>query len=222
MKTSPMKTSPIRPLAAALALSTVLTLSACSGDEPATFEPATQGSGTVQDTADDAADATAPGEGADDSQASVSQESAAAAGIDLNELGAPIATATVPAVVQGDADATIEVSLYSLKREGDVLFGTFSFTVTADGVQEPDWLYSYLGEHAWKPYLIDTTNLTRHDVLSDDIGVTRAQTDVQGNEFLPGQTLYAYAGFAVPPEDVSTVTVQLIDGAPAVTGIEIQ
>lgn len=214
-----MKTSPIRPLAAALALSAFLALSACSGDEPATFEPPTQNAGTQQDTA---GEATAQGAGADDSQGSASQESAAAAGINLNDLGAPIATATVPAVVQSDADASVEVSLYSLKREGDVLIGTYSFTVTAKGIQEPQWLYHYLGGQTWRPYLIDTVNLTRHDVLAGDQGITKAMTDSQGIKFLPGQAFYAYAAFAVPPEDVSTVTVQLIDGAPTATGIEIQ
>lgn len=217
-----MKTSPIRPLAAALALSAVLTLSACSGDEPATFEPATQGAGTTQDTARDAAGATAPGAGADDSQVSVSQESAAAAGINLAELGAPVATATVPATVDDDPDATMKVDFYGLKQDGQALIATYSFTVISDADHEADWLYTYLGGQSWRPYLIDTVNLTRHDVLRDKPGAIGAVTDSQGTMFRPGQTFYAYAAYAMPPEGVTTMTVDMAVGAPAVVGVEIQ
>lgn len=148
----------------------------------------------------------------------VEQESASAAGIDLDALAAPIATATVPAVVEGDPDATMEVSLLSLERDGETVIGTFSFTVDADG-EEAGWLWDYLGGQSWRPFLVDTTNLTRHDVLMSP--GTYAMTSSQGLKFRPGQTMYGFAAFAAPPADVTTLTVQLVEGAAPATAVEL-
>ena len=49
------------------------------------------------------------------------------------------------------------------------------------GADAPEWIWDYLGGQAWRPHLIDTQNLTRHDVLRQ--GVTFAMTDYQGVKF---------------------------------------
>lgn len=47
-------------------------------------------------------------------------------------------------------------------------------------------------------------------------------TDYQGAKFRPGQTFYAYASFAAPPTDVTSITVSLTDGAPAAAQVPIR
>ena len=198
-----------------LAVAATLALSACSQAEKATFD---QGTSPAQGTSTQATSGTAAPEGAADT---TSADSAAAAGIDLNALPAPIASAVVPATVEGDPQASMLVSLYSLTRDGKTLTATFSFTVTSDSASvRPRWLYHYLGDSGWRPHLVDTINLTRHDVLGDIGG--RAQTQHQGTKFLPGQTFYAYAAFAAPPSDVTTMTVSMVEGAPAATKVPIR
>lgn len=224
---------PLVPLA--LSMTLALTLSACSQDAPAEFEDtATQqqsaAEDTTQDTTEDAEgspDTTAeagesPDQG-DEAQETddVTSQSAAAAGVDPSTVGEPIATVSVPARVEGDPEATMDVSLYSLTRDGESLIGIYSFTVRSEtGADAPEWIWDYLGGQAWRPHLIDTQNLTRHDVLRQ--GVTFAMTDYQGVKFRPGQTLFAYAAFAAPPADVTTMTASLVDGAAAVPEAPVQ
>lgn len=142
-----------------------------------------------------------------------------AVGVDLTDLGEPVASADVPAVVEGDPDATMTVAFYGLERQEKIVIGTYSFTVHSDST-DPEWLYGYLGDQGWHPYLVDPENLNKHDVLSGDS--QPAQTAYQGMKFLPGQTLYAYAMFAAPPEDVAAMDVAMVDSAPMVTGVEIR
>lgn len=227
---------PLVPLTTALTLALALSLSACSQDEPAAFEEtATQ---AVDTSAEPAADesslddstetepeniesAVDEGDNTADATDDVTEQSASAAGIDPSTLGEPVATVTVPANVQGDNDATMDVSLYSLTRDGETVVGVFSFHVNSEnGDDEARWIYHYLGSQSWNPHLIDTTNLHRHDVLMQS-GV-RAATDHQGVKFRPGQTLFAYAAFAAPPADIDTVTVSLVDGGAAVQEVPVQ
>lgn len=200
-----------------LAVAGVLTLSACSQDDSASFGADT-GAGQSSETG---AGGSSGGDGAENEGDDTGEQSAAAAEITVADLGDPIVTATVPAVVELDPDATMEVSLYSLTRDGETLHGVFSFLVTSEnGADDAQWLYDYLGATAWEPHLIDPVNLARHDVLGDHRG--RAMTDYQGAKFRPGQTFYAYASFAAPPTDVTSITVSLTDGAPAAAQVPIR
>lgn len=148
---------------------------------------------------------------------SVEASSAAQAGVDLTNLPAPIASATVAAKVNSDPDAKLTINLHQLRRTGKVVTATFSFQVTST-VAESDSLFDYLGQQSWWPYLVDTQNLKRHDVVVG--GGARAKTD-DLSAFAPGQTLYAYAMFAAPPQDVTAVDVQMIGGAPTATNVPI-
>lgn len=226
-----MKNALHRPLLP-LALAAALTLSACSDGESATFEqsatqaddtaPETEAAGSDTAGSADTADAAGATSGAGgDAEDDVTEQSAAAAGVDPAQLGEPIATVTVPAVVEDDPEASMDVHLYSLRRDGETVVALFSFTVSSeDGSDDARWIYHYLGDTSWRPFLVDTTNLTRHDVLGSS--GTRAMTDYQGVKFRPGQTLYAFAAFAAPPEGVDTVTVNIDAGAPAVAEVPIQ
>ena len=135
--------------------------------------------------------------------------------------GRTIATVTVPAVVGEDPEATMDVALYTLRRDGETLILNGSFTVNSeDGEQEERQLFHYLGNHGWAPHLIDSANLTRHDVLAS--APTTAMTPSQSFRFRPGQTFYVYAAFAAPPADVESINVQLVDGAPMIVDVPIR
>lgn len=140
--------------------------------------------------------------------------------VDLGDLPPAIASGTVAATVEGDPDATLTVSLHELRRDGKRLTALVSFLVESTEQDEALWLYDYLGNDSWRPYLIDPVNLTKHTVLEG--AGQRAQTDSQGAKFRPGQTLHGYAMFAAPPEDVTAMDVMLVEGAAIAAGIEIR
>mgnify|MGYP001591560042 CR=1 FL=1 len=151
------------------------------------------------------------------SLSSVEASSAAQAGVDLTNLPAPVASATVAVTVDGDPNAKLTINLHQLRRTGKLVTATFSFQV-ASTVDQPRSLFNYLHDRSWWPYLVDTQNLKRHDVVVG--GGARAKTD-DLDRFAPGQTLYAYAMFAAPPQDVTAMDVQMIDGAPTATNVPI-
>lgn len=182
-----------------------------AGAQGAAEEPGDDAAGTAGDQAGTRAD----------NQDAVTEQSAAAAGVNLAEVGEPIGTATIPAAVDGDDEATMDVALHGLRREGNTLVGIFSFRVNSefDGRRS---LFSYLGGNYWNPFLVDPVNLTRHDVLRADGRASLAMTSDTGTSFAPGTTLYGFATFAAPPEDVTSMTVHLVDGAPAIPEVEIR
>lgn len=199
-----------------LGLVTALALSACqfgTGDPDASSTAPSTDPGGGTGAASDGGGATATG-------SAVADDDATGAGVDLTDLGEAVATATIPAIVEGDAGATMTVSLYGLRRTDNTLAATFSFLVTSATSDKEEWIYTYLGNQAWSPYAIDTVNLNKHGVMNKDL--KKAQTDYQGVKFRPGQTLYAFAVFAAPPADVASMDVSLVDGAPLATGVKIQ
>ena len=139
------------------------------------------------------------------------------AGLDPNNLPDPISSQEVPATVEGDPDATMTIDFYGLERSGETLVGQFGFTVNADS-DGPRWLYHYLGDSGWHPYLLDTQNLRKHSVIGETN--SRAQTAYQGAKFAPGQTFYAFAVFAAP-ENADSVSVSAVEGASLVTDVPV-
>lgn len=153
----------------------------------------------------------------------VTQQSADAAGVDLGSLGEPVATAELPAVVEGDPDATLTVDFYGLRRSGDTVVGTYSFTPNSEvDVVQP--LMTYLGGTVWDSYLIDPVNLNKHSVLRSEDGMSSARTAAGATspQFGPGQTWFTYAVFAAPPSGVDTVNVMFVQGAPMATGVPVE
>lgn len=194
--------------AAAAALA--LTLTACSsGDD--TEEPNAEGAET-QGAAQES------GEAADSKGESGSAE---AAGLNPNDLPDPVASQEIPAAVDGDDKATMTVDLFPLKRQGETVVAQFAFTVNSEKTDEDDGddLYGYLGDASWSPFLVDSRNLRKHNVL--DKFPQRAQTSYQSTKFKPGQTHYAFAVFAAPPPDVDEVEVSAVDGMNLATGVKI-
>ncbi|WP_205859397.1 hypothetical protein [Phycicoccus flavus] len=202
-----------------MALLTTLALAACSGDDGGDAATATPSAGA----ASGAPSGTTGGTTSPSASAapSVVPSSAETAGVDPANPPDPIASVTIPAVSPDETDpkATLEVDLLSLRREGRIVVATFAFTPTSTDTKD-GWLYDWLGGQSWQPYLVDTTNLRRHDVLRSSDG-RYYRSNYQGSRFASGQTWYAYAGFAAPPDGVSTLDVAAVDGAPAFRGVTI-
>ncbi|UVI35648.1 hypothetical protein [Brevibacterium spongiae] len=201
---------PIRRTAlSAAAVVLAVTLTACSsGDDADASKTDDSGSQETEQASDDSGDGGAKGEAG----------SAEAAGLDMNDLPDPIASQDIPATVEGDDDAKLKVDLFALKRQGETVVAQFGFTVNSSSTEE-DWLYGYLGDESWDPFLVDSRNLRKHQVLKHN--VNRAQTTSQGPKFKPGQTYYAFAVFAAPPPDVQEVEVSVVDGMNLVTEAKI-
>lgn len=174
------------------------------------------------------------GANGDSGDGAVVDEDAKAAGVDPATLGEPVFSVDVPAVLTDDGlsanssstiidrDASMTVSLYGLEQHGQTVTATYSFLVHSDAADAvPEMLYHYLGGNSWDPFAVDTTNLNRHDVLSGETGAGPTKTDDRGMTFSPGQTFYAFATFAAPPADVTTMDVMLVNGAPMARGVEI-
>ena len=197
----------------ALSLGLVGLLGACSLGGSDTDAEAQETAAAQQPGGGDGAEgeAAAAGEGAS------SEGSPESAGLDPNDLPDPIASHEVPAVVQGDPDATMTIDFFGLQRNGETVVGQFAFTVHADS-DEPRWIYHYLGDSGWNPYVLDTQNLRKHSVIGETN--SKAQTAYQGAKFAPGQTFYAFAVFAAP-EDADTVSVSIVEGAPLVTDVPV-
>lgn len=199
---------------------------ATGGSDPAVEhgkDPAGDGSEADQQdpqASDGGSEGGGDGTAGSDEEDAVVDDDAAAAGVDLSGLGEPVATAEIPATVEGNDEATMTVELFGLERRDDTVVATFAFTVNSDtGSQDARQLYHFLGNSGWHPYAIDAVNLNKHGVLG---GAKVGQTDYQSMRFKPGQTFYAYASFAAPPEDVTAMDVMMVDGAPMATGVEIR
>lgn len=244
MRTAPARTQRLsRRSAASLAVLAPLMLAGCSfsvsdktddADGKESGKPTSDASQGETGAKDRASDSGASDGGGDSGDGAVVDEDAKAAGVDPATLGEPVFSVDVPAVLTEDGlsvrptnsiidpDASMTVSLYGLEQHGQTLTATYSFLVHSDAADAvPETLFYYLGGASWEPFAVDTTNLNRHDVLSGENGAGPTKTEANSTEFGPGQTFYAFATFAAPPADVTTMDVMLVNGAPMARGVEI-
>ncbi len=190
------------------ALAIALTLSACSaGSDGDTTADTEQSSSTTT---------------AGDSAGGDSQQAAEQAGIDTKNLPTPLATATVPGQIDGDPAATLDIAVLQLRRSGKTVVLTYSVTphTTQD---KADNLYQWFGESGTQPTLVDTTNLRLHRIPEQSNGVSGdVMTNLVNLKAASGQTVYVYAVFAAPPDDVTTMSVNVADGIPAMIDVPVQ
>lgn len=199
--------------AAALTVAAALAVSACSGGEPAPPDgPTTAVEQGATPEGTPAADETSAASDPEESK------SAAEAGIDPATIGDPYATFEIGAGGLNDPDATLQIGVYPLQRDGKVV--TLVARVTLDAPpEESAGLRVLFGGDAVRPVLVDTTNLRSHSVAN--AGSKQLTTDTLITRMSGGQTRYWHAVYAAPPEDITTMTV-LFDGVPAITEVPIQ
>ena len=192
------------------AVAAALVLSACGGGQDEGGGASPSSSAGSSSAGNSAADTDGLGQAAAD------------AGIDPKNPPKPIASAVVPG--QGaDGKATeLTVDLIDLKRQDDLLILTAAVTPDKASTSRPRAYIMWAGS-TWAPQVLDTKNLKVHDVVTSDGGDrVISSTGAVSPAFGPGQTLYLYAVLAAPPQDVTSVTVKLADGAAAVTGVKIR
>lgn len=200
----------------AVACAGALALTGCSGSaDEGNTEPTTAATDTA--AADAGTSPTAEATGG--AGAPVNAE---AVNIDPDNLPPSLGSVVVPAVVEGDPEATMKVDLLGLERQDQVVIATYSFVVTSSSSTKDEWLYDYLGNSPWRPTLVDTKNLKLHAVLRPTGGGPEVMTEYQGSKFAPGQTYFAFAAFAAPPADVTTMTVNAVEGGAAFTDVPLQ
>lgn len=205
----------------ALAVAAALALSACSGDDGAATDDSTA---TVQKSVEPAdGGTTQPGTTEPESDTGtatddVTSQSAAQAGVDPTQLGDPIATAERPAQDDDDPEAMLRYDVYGLWRSGETVTLIAGVTPQTSSDQQQN-LFGWTGSSSHDIVLIDTVNLRRHDILGQD--ATRAVTGAASGSFGNGQTMYLYAVFAAPPQDVTTMNI-LMGGLPAITDVPLQ
>lgn len=203
----------LRTRSLAALLTVPLALAACSGSS--SEEDATSATSTT--TTDEGG--SAPSSSGEDEVA----EAARVAGVDPANPPKPIASTTVPAAGDGKEvkATTMRVDLISLRRQDRLLVLTVAFTPEGEGGKAATY-YTWMGSGAtYSPHLVDATNLKKHEVVVAK-GYTMTDTGPLAVKFAPGQTFYAYAVFAAPPEDVTTMTVHTADGAAPFTDVKIQ
>lgn len=206
----------MRGTAGVAAVAAGLMLTGCSigggSEEPATSASQDEGGGSASATGSE-------DEGGENSSEELDTQ-AGEAGVDPTEPPEPIATVEAPATDSTGEPTTLTVDLLEARREDELLVLTVRFT-PAEGDGKPQWLYHYLGQETWAPQVIDTTNLRVHNVVKGEGQPKPLLTDYQGTKFGPGQRYYAFAVFAAPPEDVESVTVNVVGGAESLTEVPL-
>ncbi|MBV2364335.1 hypothetical protein ACFPZ0_21290 [Streptomonospora nanhaiensis] len=119
------------------------------------------------------------------------------------------------------ADGEAEVQIHALQVQGDLMHLTVTITAgdTGDG-QDGASMYDLWSSFGAYPYLVDSVNLNRHEVVragnAHRLGPDVVETTLTFGE--PREVSYTYAA---PPEDVETM--DLYAGSlPPVTGIPVQ
>ena len=202
-----------------LLLGATFALTGCSGGQIAGFADSTTTAPANTRPADDTPATSASSTSTTSSPAETTSSTTGVGDSQPVSLGDPIATATIPAALDGDPKATLTVKLYSLTRRGQTLIGNFSFTLNSTTSTDPTEmtsLFRLLGDRTWSPTLIDTTNLKRHAVLDGDSIWDDAATSSGDTKLGAGDTVAAFAAFAAPPAEVTSMVVNMAEGAPGV------
>lgn len=160
----------------------------------------------------------APQAGSDQGGANGQQ---AGGGQDKANYPAPVFTTERPVEVKEDPNATLTVNLHQLKREGETVTAYVSFTLNTTAKEAKGFFYLN-GSSRWRPFLLDNVNLKKHTPLSTTNSQHYAMTPMEDVDLMPGQTTYAFATFAAPPQDVKNMDVNLLDGVEVAKGVEVK
>ncbi|WP_156466197.1 hypothetical protein [Janibacter sp. Soil728] len=192
-------------------------LTACSGGPEGGG-----GSGSPSSSSPSAASSPAAASSTDAADSASDLDQAAAdAGVDPADPPKPIASSPLPGKTMQNEPVDLTLDLYSLERQDDLLILTMGITPDKSATSKPRTFYGWTGRK-WLPQLVDTKNLKVHDIVRADADQVVTSTGAATALFAPGQTLYLYAVFAAPPQDVTTMTLKPTDGAAAMTGVKIQ
>ncbi|MBW3648728.1 MAG: hypothetical protein KY440_13335 [Actinobacteria bacterium] len=116
----------------------------------------------------------------------------------------------------------VDIGVLSLEVEGQVMF--LRLAVTPDFGSESDSkalsLFTSLGQTTFAPTLVDVENLKEYAVVQAGSGKRWASSDL-GTTSMNGTPMLAYAVFAAPEDDISSIDVRVTDFWPAFTDVPI-
>lgn len=235
-----------QPVIAAGALSLLL-LSGCSPDDSAEFaetESTEAGAAEEQSTAE-AAGTSEDVETAEDSVEPTDEPTDEAGNEDAASAGEAggvrhadaLQSITYPAL---GTDGEITAGLQGLTIDGETMLLELTFVADYDesaGTMTFNELHG-LGDQAGNahiaPVIHDRQNTKSYHVLSTDshrlasyrgstaFGDTIWSTEVNNRELAPGQTLYVWAVYAAPQDDIEAVSVSFDPGAPEFQDVQLQ
>lgn len=191
---------------APIALVGLLTLSACSAEEPATFDDAeaTTASADAEVSAPaDEPDAATDGEDSSDSTGD--------AGVDFPDPEDTVADATF--TVPGTESDKVRFGIESIVVSGRTMELRLVMTPEFDDGGRAASVYDALDRDT-QITLIDRENLKEYRVLEADGGGRWYESDVVKTKALPGQSVGYQAFYAAPEDDITTVDVKLASSWP--------
>lgn len=119
--------------------------------------------------------------------------------------------------MEADPKGTIKVDVLRLERKDKLLVMTAAVTPT-NSLTGPTNLFRLLGDHSWRPRLIDSVNLKEYSPVTGNGALTSESTNVSAAS---GQPMFVYAVFAAPPADVTTIGVLFADAVPTLSDVPI-
>ena len=177
-------------------------------DEATTAVPTTAATEAPGDEASGGEPTTTEG----DAKADPEENGAAQAGIDLDNPPEPIGEVTMPVNAKGISKVKVEV--LELRKRDNVLLATFRFTPEGSTSEDVS-IFKLLGNHSFRPELVDLKNLKKYGHVEELTGdVTAARSEVV-------ESLYAFTAFPIPPADVTTIDMRVSDQAPLIEGLTL-
>ncbi|RCV56120.1 hypothetical protein DEF23_13115 [Marinitenerispora sediminis] len=118
-----------------------------------------------------------------------------------------------------DREGEARVQVHALRVRGELAQLTLTVTAGRGGDGQGDNLYSLYGSVVTEPYLVDTANLTRYNVVRDSDGIAQAP-DVVDTRLVFDQPVDLSYTFAAPPDDVTAMDLY-VGAFPPVTDVPV-
>ncbi|MFC7328451.1 hypothetical protein [Marinactinospora rubrisoli] len=112
-----------------------------------------------------------------------------------------------------------EVQIHALRVRGELMQLTATVTAEQTGDRSGDSLYRLYGYMGVQPYLVDTANLARYNVVRDSGGTLQAP-DAGNTHLTYGEPRDLSFTFAAPPEDVTAMDLY-VGELPPVTDVPV-
>ncbi len=201
----------MRTRAVALAAAAATTLSGCSmltGAQESDSTGASQSAGSSESSGGSASDQSSGDEGGD-----ATTTTALAAGIDPENPPKPIAKGVFRPTDSKTVESTT-IELIKLQPKDNVMLAVFRFTGEGRGTESTS-IRRLMGDHEFKPVLIDLKNLEKYSTIKDLSTVdwmTKAPL---------GESMYYFTAFPLPRDGVETMDLRLSDQMGAIEGVRM-
>lgn len=164
--------------------------------------------------------ASAPDTGASQDDEGADSGTTDSAGVEDVDTENAIVSQTVS--MPADPKDSVEISVLSLKVEGEVMQLRLALTPDFASVSDSDTvkLFRAVGGSTFSPELIDVENLKEYSVVTTR-GMSRWSSSDLGTEGVNGSPMTAFAWFAAPEDDIDAIDVRVTEFWPTFTDVPI-